>query len=63
MKEALVIVNPASAGGRTGRSWHLIAATLREAGLAFDSALTTAPGEATVLARQALAEGWPLVVG
>lgn len=62
MKDALVIVNPASAGGHTGRTWHLIAATLREAGLSFDSALTTAPGEATVLTREALAEGWPMVV-
>jgi diacylglycerol kinase (ATP) len=62
VKDALVIVNPASAGGRTGRTWHVVAATLREAGLSFDSALTTAPGEATLLTRQALAEGWPLVV-
>lgn len=62
MKDALVIVNPASAGGRTGRTWHVIAAALRGAGLSFDSALTTAPGEATVLARQALEDGWPTVV-
>lgn len=57
-----MIVNPASAGGRTGRTWPAIAAALRDAGLSFDSALTTARGEATVLARQALAEGWPVVV-
>lgn len=62
MKDALVIVNPASAGGRTGRTWHVIAATLRGAGFSFDSALTTAPGEATVLTRQALEDGWPMVV-
>lgn len=57
-----MIVNPASAGGRTGRTWPTVAAALREAGVSFDSALTTAPGEATVLTRQALAEGWPAVV-
>ncbi len=62
MKDALVIVNPASAGGRTGRTWPVVAAALREAGLNFDSALTTAPAEATVLTRQALDEGWPMVV-
>lgn len=57
-----MIVNPASAGGRTGRTWPAVTSTLREAGLTFDSALTTAPGEATVLTREALAEGWPVVV-
>ena len=62
MKDALVIVNPASAGGRTGRTWPVIAATLREAGLSFDSALTTAPGEAALLARGAVEEGRPMVV-
>ncbi|MBO0703290.1 MAG: diacylglycerol kinase family lipid kinase [Candidatus Dormibacteraeota bacterium] len=62
MKDALVIVNPASAGGRTGRTWPAIAATLRGAGLSFDSALTRARGEATVLTREALGQGWPMVV-
>ncbi|MFZ0215733.1 MAG: diacylglycerol kinase family protein [Candidatus Dormiibacterota bacterium] len=62
MKDALVIVNPASADGRTGRSWHRIAERLREAGLTFDSALTTAPAEATTLARGGVREGRPLIV-
>lgn len=57
-----MIVNPASAGGRTGRTWPAVASTLRAAGLTFDSALTTAPGEATVLTRQALEEGRSVVV-
>jgi YegS/Rv2252/BmrU family lipid kinase len=62
VKDALVVVNPAAAGGRTGRSWPRVAALLRLGGLDFDSALTTAPGEATVLAREAVRNGSPLVV-
>lgn len=62
MKPAFVIVNPASAGGRTAREWPNIAATLRQAGLDFDSALTTSPLEATTLARNAVREGRELVV-
>ncbi len=62
MKPVFVIVNPASAGGRTAREWPQIAATLRAAGLDFDSALTTSPLEATQMARGAVREGRELVV-
>lgn len=62
MKETLIIVNPAAAGGRTGRGWADTAARLRGAGLDFDSALTERPAQATELARAAVREGRPLVV-
>lgn len=62
MKETLIIVNPASAAGRTGRSWNAVAARLREAGLDFDFALTSSQGEATVLSRQGVIEGRRVIV-
>lgn len=62
MKEVMVIANPASAGGRTGRSWSQLASRLRAAGLDFDAALTSHRGEARELARTAVREGRRLVV-
>ncbi|MBO0684612.1 MAG: diacylglycerol kinase family lipid kinase [Candidatus Dormibacteraeota bacterium] len=62
MKDVMIICNPASGGGRTGRSWHEIASQVRSAGVDFDDALTTCPGEATELAGAAAAEGRRLVV-
>jgi diacylglycerol kinase (ATP) len=62
VKDTLVIVNPASGGGRTGRGWPRTAALLRGAGLDFDYALTERPAQATELARHAVGEGRPLVV-
>ena len=62
MNDVLLIVNPASAGGRTGREWPGIEARLRAAGLRFDSALTSRPAEATELARREVKAGRPLVV-
>jgi diacylglycerol kinase (ATP) len=62
MRDTLIVVNPASAGGRTGRDWPAAAARLREAGLDFDVALTTRPGEAVQLSRHAVRDGRALVV-
>lgn len=62
MSPAFVIVNPASAGGRTARTWPALAARLRALGLDFESAFTTGPGQATELARQALDRGHELIV-
>ena len=62
MKDTLIIVNPASGGGRTGRGWPAVAARLRDAGLDFDFALTSCPGEATELSRLAVSESRPLIV-
>jgi YegS/Rv2252/BmrU family lipid kinase len=62
VKDTLVIVNPASAGGRTGRAWPAIARRLREGGLDFDEALTTRRGDAIELSRAAVRDGRTLVV-
>jgi YegS/Rv2252/BmrU family lipid kinase len=62
MKDVMIICNPASRGGRTGRGWPEVAAGLRAAGLDFDVAMTTCAGEATELARAAVTEGRSLVV-
>ncbi|MBV8196351.1 MAG: diacylglycerol kinase family lipid kinase [Candidatus Dormibacteraeota bacterium] len=55
--ETLVVVNPASAGGRTLKHWPASAAVLRALGVDFEVLYTTAPGDATVVVRQALAGG------
>jgi diacylglycerol kinase (ATP) len=62
VKDTLVIVNPASGDGDTGRAWPLVAARLREAGLDFDYALTDRPAHATELAREAVRAGCGTVV-
>lgn len=59
---AFVVVNPAAGGGRTGRTWPMVAAELDRLGLAYESAWTTRRGHATDLARRAAGAGWPLVV-
>ena len=61
-RSALVIVNPASGGGQTGRDWSGHERTIRAAGLDCDCVLTQSPGQATGLARDAVREGRPLVV-
>ncbi|MDR0359493.1 MAG: diacylglycerol kinase family lipid kinase [bacterium] len=58
----LVVVNPQSGGGRTGRGWPRTAALLRRAGLDFDYALTERPAQAKELAAEAERAGCPLVV-
>jgi YegS/Rv2252/BmrU family lipid kinase len=62
VKDTLIIVNPASAGGRTGRRWPDVAGRLRAAGLDFDAALTSSGGEAEEQSRQAVRDGRALVV-
>ena len=61
-KDTLIVVNPASGGGRTGRGWAAVAERLRAAGLDFDAAMTSRRGEAIELSRRAAAEGCSLVV-
>jgi diacylglycerol kinase (ATP) len=58
----LVIVNPVSAGGRTGRRWPALRDALYDAGLDYDVHHTSAPGDATVAARRALGQGYERVV-
>lgn len=62
MKDTVVIVNPASGNGSTGRGWHAIAAQLRAEGMDFDTVLTDRPAQATELARAAVREGRATVV-
>ncbi|HSR25646.1 MAG TPA: diacylglycerol kinase family protein, partial [Candidatus Eisenbacteria bacterium] len=62
IEDVLVVVNPASGGGRTAREWPQAAERLRAAGLRFDAALTTRPGEATGLTRRAVRESRSAVV-
>ena len=59
---AYAIVNPASAGGATGRQWSAIACLLDGAIGKFDFEFTRERSHATALARQAIAAGYPLIV-
>jgi YegS/Rv2252/BmrU family lipid kinase len=58
----LVVVNPASAGGRTGRRWPRLRRILHDTGLSFEEHLTSGPGDATNAARAALRGGAHRVV-
>ncbi len=59
---AFLVMNPASAGGRTHRDWPATAAALRGAGVTFDLHITEAAGEATGAVRAALAGGYRTIV-
>jgi len=52
----VVIVNPKSQGGKLGARWPEVSETIGRA-FPFDDALTTGPGHATQLAREALRAG------
>lgn len=54
--QSAIIVNPAAGNGRAGREWPALAERLRAAGIAFRQMVTCGPGDATLLARQAIAE-------
>jgi YegS/Rv2252/BmrU family lipid kinase len=62
MESLYFVINPTAAGGRTNQLWPEIAAYLDKLGLSFNAAFTTAPGEATQMARQAVAQGHGTVV-
>jgi len=55
--KTFVAVNPASAGGRTGRLWPRIAIELKSAIGEYDFAFSAAPGGATAIVRDAIAAG------
>jgi len=59
---ALVVVNPASAGGRTLTRWPRVDDALRSSAVDFQPHMTTAPGEATEVVRAALRTGCSLVI-
>src|SRR5207247_11278248 len=54
--------SPAPGGGGPGRTGPDLAARLKAAGLAFDVAMTSGPGDATELARKAVKDSVPTVV-
>lgn len=56
-----MIVNPRSQGGAAGRDWPFLAERIRRR-VAFEEAMTTAPGDATRLAREALRAGAERVI-
>ena len=59
---AFLVMNPASAGGRTHRNWPAIASALRSAGVGFDLHRTASAGDATHAVRAALAGGYRTIV-
>lgn len=61
-EEMKVIVNPAAASWAVERRWPQVRDLLRDRGAKFQAELTEAPCHATELARQALAEGYRLIV-
>mgnify|MGYP000306632585 CR=1 FL=1 len=61
-RRTLVIVNPHSANGSTGRRWSGIRSALREAVGEFSERFTERPGHATLLAREGLESGFERIV-
>ena len=61
--KTMIIANPASANGRTGKSWDRIYSRIKEnfSG-SFDVEMTQRRGHATELSRQAIESGYELVV-
>ncbi len=59
---ARIIVNPTSGAKSAQRKWPRIKALLEEIGLSFDSKLTQRPMQAAELAREAVNQGYELVV-
>jgi len=59
----LLVVNPASGGGRTGKTFSTMRATIEDALGPIDLAMTTRRGHATELARDAAKEARELVIG
>jgi YegS/Rv2252/BmrU family lipid kinase len=55
-------VNPASAGGKTGRAWPDIARRAEQIGLAGEAVLSERPGHVAELARRAAEDGARMVV-
>jgi diacylglycerol kinase (ATP) len=62
LTRAVVIVNPASGGGRTERVWRDLRDDLQRIGLIFDWAATTGRNNAIDLARTAASTGAELIV-
>jgi len=61
-ERSLFIVNPVAAGGKTGSVWPAIEEELHSLNVSFDHRFTEAPNHATTLAREAVQEGYDMVV-
>jgi len=57
-----LVVNPHSSGARTGRAWPEIQKLAKESLGAFEFKLTTAAGEAMAITREAVKQGFEMVV-
>jgi YegS/Rv2252/BmrU family lipid kinase len=62
VSRTLVVVNPAAAGGRSGRAWPLVRERLARAGVDFEWTATSAPGDGVRLAREGVRSGHGVVV-
>ena len=62
MTDAFVVLNPASAGGRTLRRWPATTRALRSAGVTFEVHRTAGPGDATDAVRTAIRHGCRTIV-
>lgn len=60
--KTLCIVNPASANGRTKKTWRKLEGYLRQRGLDFEVMYTSGPYDATVMTQDALAKGFNHIV-
>lgn len=58
----LVIVNPVGGNGRVGRSWPELRAALDRVLDRWDNQFTLGPGDATRIAREAVGEGYEMIV-
>lgn len=58
----LVVLNPASAGGRTLKRWPEAAAELAAGGVEYELRLTAAPGDATEQVRRGLGDGCSRII-
>ncbi|MGE5403650.1 MAG: diacylglycerol/lipid kinase family protein [Candidatus Saccharibacteria bacterium] len=61
-KPMMVVVNPCSANGKTGKHWTDLNKALDEAGVNYDFTFTGGPKEATAITRKALKEGHDTIV-
>ncbi|MBM4465853.1 MAG: diacylglycerol kinase family lipid kinase [Chloroflexi bacterium] len=61
-EEMKLIVNPVAANGAVGKNWPRIRDFLQAEGASFDAVLTDEPGHAIQLARQALDDGYRIIV-
>lgn len=63
MNRVHVVVNPLSAGGRTEKHWSTIRDLLKQTFREFHYIFTEKPRQATEIAREALRQGYDLIIG